>query len=53
MCEVEEVYLPLTRLINLYAVAAETLHRETNLFLGQKRAKISLYHRHGWFCGGW
>lgn len=33
MREVEEVYLPLTRLINLHAVANETLHRETNLFL--------------------
>ena len=39
MCEVEEVYLPLTRLINLYAVAAETLHRETNLFLGKSEQK--------------
>lgn len=37
--EVEEVYLPLTRLINLYAVAAETLHRETNLFLGKSDRK--------------
>ena len=39
MCEVEEVYLPLTRLINLYAVAAESLHRETNLFLGKSEPK--------------
>ncbi len=39
MSEVEEVYLPLTRLINLYAVAAETLHRETNLFLGKSERK--------------
>ncbi len=39
MREVEEVYLPLTRLINLYAVAAETLHRETNLFLGKSERK--------------
>ena len=37
--EVEEVYLPLTRLINLYAVAAETLHRETNLFLRKSEQK--------------
>jgi type I pantothenate kinase len=39
MREVEEVYLPLTRLINLYAVAAQTLHRETNLFLGKSERK--------------
>ena len=39
MSEVEEVYLPLTRLINLYAVASETLHRETNLFLGKSERK--------------
>ena len=39
MSEVEEVYLPLTRLINLYAVAAETLHRETNLFLQKAEPK--------------
>ena len=34
MREVEEIYLPLTRLINLQVRAAETLHHETNLFLG-------------------
>ena len=33
MIEVEQVYLPLTRLINLHVVAAESLHREVNLFL--------------------
>ncbi len=37
--EVEEVYLPLTRLINLHVLAAETLHRETNLFLGKSEPK--------------
>ena len=39
MREVEEVYLPLTRLINLHALAAQTLHRETNLFLGKSEPK--------------
>lgn len=39
MLEVEEIYLPLTRLINLYAVAAEGLHREINLFLGKSERK--------------
>jgi type I pantothenate kinase len=39
MREVEEIYLPLTRLINLYVVAAETLHRELNLFLGKSDRK--------------
>ena len=37
--EVKEVYLPLARLINLHAVAAETLHRETNLFLAKSDPK--------------
>jgi type I pantothenate kinase len=39
MREVEEVYLPLTRLINLHALSAQTLHRETNLFLGKSEPK--------------
>ena len=39
MLEVEEVYLPLTRLINLHALASQTLHRETNLFLGKSEPK--------------
>ena len=32
--EVAEVYLPLSRLINLYAVGAKELHRSTSQFLG-------------------
>ena len=39
MSEVEDVYLPLTRLINLHAVAAQNLHRETNLFLHKSARK--------------
>ncbi len=39
LLEVEEVYLPLTRLINLHAVASQNLHRETNLFLQKSTPK--------------
>ena len=34
--EVSEVYLPLSKLINLYAVGAQRLHRATSDFLGQR-----------------
>lgn len=34
--EVSEVYLPLSRLINLYAAGAKRLHRATSDFLGQR-----------------
>ena len=34
--EVADVYLPLSRLINLYAVGAKRLHRATSDFLGQR-----------------
>lgn len=34
--EVTEVYLPLSRLLNLYAAGAKRLHRATTDFLGQK-----------------
>ncbi|MCS5714832.1 type I pantothenate kinase [Herbiconiux sp. CPCC 205716] len=33
--EVEEVYLPLARLINLYATSAKQLHRSTTDYLGE------------------
>ncbi len=33
--EVEEVYLPLSRLLNLYVAAAQGLHRVTDTFLGK------------------
>ena len=33
--EVTEVYLPLSKLISLYAVGARKLHQETNRFLGR------------------
>ncbi|PZQ90512.1 MAG: type I pantothenate kinase [Leifsonia xyli] len=34
--EVAEVYVPLSRLLNLYAVGAKALHRSTRTFLGQQ-----------------
>jgi type I pantothenate kinase len=34
--EVTEVYLPLSKLLNLYAAGAKQLHRATSEFLGQK-----------------
>jgi type I pantothenate kinase len=38
--EVEEVYLPLSRLLNLYVHAAGTLHRVTEDFLGERTARV-------------
>lgn len=35
MDEVQQVYLPLSRLLNLYAAGAKSLHRATSGFLGQ------------------
>ncbi|QWT24010.1 type I pantothenate kinase [Subtercola sp. PAMC28395] len=36
MTEVSEVYLPLSRLLNLYAAGYKNLHRSTSDFLGEK-----------------
>ncbi|HRN28781.1 MAG TPA: type I pantothenate kinase [Terrimesophilobacter sp.] len=36
LTEVSEVYLPLSRLISLYAVGAKRLHASTSAFLGQR-----------------
>ena len=33
--EVAEVYLPLSRLLNLYVTATQSLHRVTDTFLGR------------------
>src|SRR5690606_21522136 len=38
LTEVSEVYLPLSRLISLYAVGAKRLHAATSAFLGQRSA---------------
>ena len=34
--EVEEIYLPLSRLVNLYVAASQDLHTVTNRFLGRR-----------------
>ena len=40
MEEVEHVYLPLSRLLNLYVAAAQQLFRATDTFLGSPAAKV-------------
>lgn len=40
MAEVEEVYLPLSRLLTFYVEATAGLHRVTTDFLGEKRDKV-------------
>lgn len=39
MREVEEVYLPLSRLLNLYVAGTKQLHRATSDFLGERAAR--------------
>jgi type I pantothenate kinase len=38
--EVEEIFLPLSRLLNLYVAATQNLHRATGTFLGDLTAKV-------------
>lgn len=38
--EVSDVYLPLSRLLNLYVAATQDLHRATDTFLGSLAAKV-------------
>jgi type I pantothenate kinase len=38
--EVAEIYLPLSRLLNLYVIASQSLHRVTDTFLGSPAAKV-------------
>ncbi|WP_298226611.1 type I pantothenate kinase [Gryllotalpicola sp.] len=40
MREVAEVYLPLSRLLNLYAAGTQQLHRATSDFLGERTEKV-------------
>lgn len=40
IAEVEEIYLPLSRLLNLYVAAAQELHAVTSRFLGQRQRKV-------------
>ena len=39
--QVEEIYLPLSRLLNLYVAATQTLRKATDTFLGNPPAKVS------------
>lgn len=38
--EVEQIYLPLSRLLNLHVAAAQELHAVANKFLGQRDGKV-------------
>ncbi len=38
--EVEQIYLPLSRLVNLYVAASQELHLVTNRFLGRKDQRV-------------
>jgi type I pantothenate kinase len=38
--EVEEIYLPLSRLLNLYIAATQKLHKATHTFLGHTTEKV-------------
>jgi type I pantothenate kinase len=38
--EVEDIYLPLSRLLNFYVAAAQNLHKATAAFLGNTTAKV-------------
>ena len=40
MAEVEEVYLPLSRLLNLYVAASQELHAVTSRFLGRRDGRV-------------
>ncbi|HEX5724318.1 MAG TPA: type I pantothenate kinase [Longimicrobiaceae bacterium] len=40
MDEVEQIYLPLSRLLNLYVAAAQQLYRVTDTFLGSPAARV-------------
>lgn len=40
MREVEEIYLPLSRLLNLYVAASQELHLVTNRFLGRRDGQV-------------
>jgi type I pantothenate kinase len=40
MDEVEQIYLPMSRLLNLYVMAAQELHSVSSRFLGRKDRKV-------------
>ena len=49
--EVEQIYLPMSRLLNLYVAAAQELHAVSSEFLGRKD-EGALHHRHRRLGGG-
>jgi len=40
LAEVAEIYLPLSRLLNLYVAATQKLHQASDTFLGKKAGKV-------------
>lgn len=40
LAEVEEIYLPMSRLLNLYVTASQDLHTVTNRFLGRRDGRV-------------
>ena len=44
--EVVEIYLPLSRLLNLHVAATQELHASTTQFLGTTEAAAAVRHRH-------
>ena len=47
MSEVVDIYLPLSRLLNLYVAATQELYKATHQFLGGRQNKVPLHHRDG------
>ena len=50
--EVEAIYLPLSRLLNLHVAATQTLHKATDTFLGSAPGADAVRHRHRRQRGG-
>ena len=46
LAEVEAIYLPLSRLLNLHVAATQMLHKATDTFLGSLPAADAVRHRH-------
>ena len=40
LAEIETIYLPLSRLLNLYVESTQSLHKVTNTFLGETTTKV-------------
>ncbi len=52
MKEVEDIYLPLSRLLSLYVAATQRLFRAQQGFLGTEDSQAALHHRGGGLGGG-